>query len=113
MQKYTSKYPKIITDASGNSVNEGLKKIVTIEEWYDISHHTHDISTLSVSDDGVSYDELVAMVNELQEMVKTLQAQVSNMPSVGDWDVETPGNQDANGNTLGTLLGFDLTEIDD
>lgn len=120
MSNFKSQYPKIITDKMGNSVNEGLKKIVTIEEWYDVTHHTHDISTLSVSsEDGITYDDLVGMVNELsntvtslQNAVKTLTEEMNNMTSVKDWDLDTPGNQDANGNDLGTLMGFNITEIE-
>lgn len=113
MNNFKSKYPKVIVDNINNSVNEGLKKIVTIEEWYDLTHHTHDISTLSSDEGGTSYDELVAMVVELQAAIKEIKAEIANMASVKDWDLDTPGIQDSNGNTtLGTLMGFDMTEIE-
>ena len=123
---YTSKYPKIVIDSIHNSVNESLAKRWTIEEFYDIMHHTHNIEDLVGSlENGGDYTEikntvaeLIQTVNELKteneelkKIIKEITDEISNMTSVGDWDVETPGIQDSQGNDLGTLMGFDMTEI--
>lgn len=166
---YASKYPSIVVDKSANSVNESLKKVMTVEEYYDLKHHTHSISSLSVEEGSMSYDEMQVKVIELTNTINTLndivqqqtetiqeynntieqqnntiqeqnnivqrleadttelkqlinsqneaiasiKEEISNMASVSDWDVETPGNQDAEGNTLGELMGFTMTEITD
>lgn len=131
-KQYVSKYPAIVMDKSANSANESLKKTLTVEEYYDFLHHTHDASSLVVDEDGMTYDqmqttitELKQTINDLNTIIKKLESdntelkrsieninkEISNMASVSDWDVETPGNQDINGNDLGTLMGFTMTEI--
>ena len=122
---YTSVYPTIIIDDRPNSVNDSMQKKITVEEYYDLMHHTHDISSLT-NNNGMTYDEIVNTINELKSTIAeqqkiinnlsndiaNLNNEVSNMPPVSDWDVETPGIQDANGNDLGTIMGFDVTEIE-
>ena len=143
---YTSKYPRIIVDKRANSVNDSLKKVLTIEEFYDIMHHTHPVSVLTVNEGEMTYNEMQNTVNNLteklntydttinqqQEIIKKLEAdttelrnliktqnniiqtmktEMENMASVSDWDVEKPGIQDANGNDLGTFMGYKVTEI--
>ena len=152
---YVSKYPSIVVDKAANSVNESLKKVVTVEEYYDLRHHTHDIATLAVAEGSMTYNEMQTTVTELLETIndlnttvqeqnntiqeqnntiveqnntikrieeaneelrkaiETINNELSNMASISDWDVETPGNQDANGNNLGDLMGFTMTEIKD
>lgn len=178
---YTSKYPTIVSDKSVNSPNDGMIKKITVEEYYDLKHHTHSISDLSTDEGDMSYDEMQMVVNnltettnaydtiikeqqnfitQLQESNNTLQQTVNeltetvnnasdiinnqndiiqrleadttelraliatqnetidamkkemiNMASVSDWDVEKPGNQDVEGNDLGTFMGYTVTEI--
>lgn len=130
---YTSKYPTIIVDTRANSVNESLQKKMTIEEYYDLMHHTHNISQLTSDEGAMSYNEMQNAINsltktigelkiiieaqqstiiELKQTVQTLSDEVANTPTVSDWDVETPGNQDINGNDLGTFMGLTMTEIE-
>lgn len=122
---YTSIYPKIITDDKGNSVNESLAKKLTIEEYYDLLHHTHSVTDLVISG-GMSYDELQNTVKTLSEMLNNLigivqvqqvtidemKAEMATIANIKDWDVTTPGIQDPEGNTLGDLMGFQMTEIE-
>ena len=129
---YNSKYPTILVDTKSNSVNDSLKKVLTIEEYYDLMHHNHNISNLEVNEGDISFDEMQNMMKSLNETInelrKTITAQqetiseltkniediieeLKNVASISDWDVTIPGNQDANGNTLGTLMGFTMTEI--
>lgn len=152
---YVSKYPSIVVDKSTNSVNESLKKVMTVEEYYDLKHHTHSISSLAVDEGSMTYNEMQTTVNELSEtinnlndiiqqnnntikeqndiiqkletdttelkqlidsqneIINSMKEEIANMASVSDWDVTTPGNQDINGNDLGTLMGFTMTEITD
>lgn len=152
---YVSKYPSIVVDKSTNSVNESLKKVMTVEEYYDLKHHTHDISSLAVSDGNMTYNELQTLVTEMSDIINNLndtieqqnttieqqndiiqrleadttelkelintqnnvinkiKLEMENMASVSDWDIETPGIQDAEGNTLGDLMGFTMTELPD
>lgn len=151
--RYSSKYPTIVVDKSSNSVNESLKKVMTVEEYYDLKHHTHDIASLAVAEGGMSYSEMQTMVRELsdtinnlnttlenqnntieeqnntimeqnnmikkvveeneelRQAVKIINNEIKNMASVSDWDVTIPGDQDIEGNTLGELMGFTMTEI--
>ncbi len=123
---YSSQYPKIIMDTSTNSVNDSLAKKLTVEEYYDLLHHTHTVSSLIGSVGGdASYDGITNIVNTLsdtvnslvntvqiqQETINELKAQLNSLIHVKDWDVNTPGNQDVNGNDLGELMGFQMTEI--
>lgn len=178
---YVSKYPTIVADKTINSVNESMIKKITVEEYYDLKHHTHNISNLAVGEGSMSYNEMETIVNnlletvnkydatiqeqqnyiiELQQSNNTMQSTINtltetvnnasdtilqqndiiqrleadttefkrliaiqndtinvmktemeNMTSVGDWDIETPGIQDHEGNTLGELMGFTMTEI--
>ena len=159
---YTSKYPRIIMDSIGNSANESMKKTLTVEEYYDLLHHTHDAASIVNNHTGdTSYSELQTSVaetqqivnnlkqmieqlttnnNDLQQTVNTLnttieeltnnnaelraimktqaesieviQKEMESLAPISDWDAETPGNQDVNGNTIGTLMGFDMQEIE-
>lgn len=129
---YTSKYPSIIIDKVSNSVNDSLQKKMTIEEYYDIMHHTHNISDLAVKEGTMSISEMQTTINdlladigdlksiieaqkntinELKENIEIIKEEISNVTTISDYDVETPGIQDAEGNTLGTLMGFTMTEI--
>ena len=40
---YTSEYPEVVMDRDTNSANSGMIKRVTVEEWYDLLHHTHKV----------------------------------------------------------------------
>ena len=178
---YTSKYPTIVSDKSLNSPNDGMIKKITVEEYYDLKHHTHSISDLSTDEGNMSYDEMQVVINNLTEItnaydttikeqqnlitqlresnttlqntvneltetvnntgdtilhqndiIQRLEADITefkaliatqnetidvmkkemiNMTTVSDWDVEKPGNQDIEGNDLGTFMGYTVTEI--
>ena len=40
--RYQSKYSRITQDPAYQSVNPHMKKDLTIEEYYDLLHHTHE-----------------------------------------------------------------------
>lgn len=77
MSKYQSKYSKIITDEAHQSVNPNTEYHLTVEEYYDLTHHTHnasDIDGIGSGSDGSSGDvaALTASVNDLKEAVAEL-----------------------------------------
>lgn len=126
---YTSKYPKILIDTNTNSVNDSMLQKITVEQYYDLLHHTHDISSISIGEGSMSYAELQSMVialkeeldslksivgntDEIKNSIDELNKQMAKVPTVSDWDTETPGVQDANGNdVIGEILGFDMKEL--
>ena len=52
MSDIRDKYPKIIIDDEKQAINPSMKYPLTVEEYYDLLHHTHDISSLTSSDDN-------------------------------------------------------------
>ena len=59
-----SKYPEIIVDKDANMASGSLNTHhLTVEEYYDLLHHTHGFSDL-VDDEGTSINELVEIVDE-------------------------------------------------
>ena len=132
-KNYTSKYPTIVTDKATNSANGSMIKKITVEEYYDLKHHTHPVSDLTIDEGGMTYKEMQDTINNLNsviqkieasnaelknlintqnETIKSMQKEMANMASIADWDVEKPGNQDLEGNNLGTIMGFNMTEIE-
>ena len=158
--KFTSKYPRIIFDKRENSVNDGLAKKLTVEEYYDLLHHTHDLSSLigdgdvPISDIMESINKLIVNVTRLEEtieyqetVIKRYEEEITHLTNIteshnktitelnqvvnnqneiiqnitnevihngitiGDWDVEKPGDQDINGDDLGKFMGLNMTEI--
>ena len=138
---YSSKYPNVLIDKRGNSVNQSLQKRLTIEEYYDLVHHTHNMSDIVMDigeGEGNNYTELMSSMSKLNDRInqlvstvetqqKTIEDQkktiesltqtveelkddIINTPSI-DWDPDTPGIQDLEGDTLGDLDGFQMTEI--
>lgn len=134
--QYKSKYPEIIMDNNNNSPNGYTKYNLTVEQYYDLLHHTHNSSDLvggsgegggsnisqTVSDLVKKVEALQNTVNKQDEIIKSLNTTIqgqnenieqiskqiddisgpdSGIVDVGDWDVETPGIQDINGNTIG------------
>ena len=71
-ERYTSKYPTIVIDQRTNSVNESMIKKITVEEYYDLKHHTHSISDLAVDDGGISYDQMQTMITEMSTTINQL-----------------------------------------
>lgn len=131
-KKYTSKYPTVVTDQNINSANGSMIKKITVEEYYDLKHHTHSMSDIAVDEGSMTFEEMQSTINQmsqtingltttintlqeensaLREAINTINKEMVNMATVSDWDVEKPGNQDIKGNDLGTLMGFRMTEI--
>lgn len=84
MSSHESKYPKIIYNENKQAINPNMGYPLTVEEYNDLLHHTHDVSTL-VSSGGsdLSPDvntniaiinnnvtNLTAVVEELEEKIQ-------------------------------------------
>lgn len=77
MAEYTSKYPEIVTDREMNSPNNPPVSI-TVEQLYDLYHHTHKLSDLIGSSDIDDPDgSIVATVSSLKNDVDELVRSVS------------------------------------
>ena len=59
---YTSEYPEVVMDRDTNSANSGMIKRVTVEEWYDLLHHTHKVEEF-VNKDLERVEALAVPVN--------------------------------------------------
>ena len=85
--KYKSKYPKIIIDTEKTThFNNRLNYNITIEEFYDLMHHTHSIADLTAVDGEVVDDNiqatvlnLVATVNELKQTIANQQNTINEL----------------------------------
>lgn len=122
MEKYISQYPEITIDKSNNSPNSMQYKLAQ-EEFYDLMHHTHKLSDLLIEGNNNNPQEiinnLINDVNELKNIIKTQNEIINKLvehagisAEIGDWDAITPGIQDIEGNTVGSLLGMDMIEIE-
>ena len=119
-QQYTGKYPKIVTDERSNSPNQNMYVRLTVEEYYDLLHHTHNASDIiGINNEGKVEPSNPAEIAELQSTIKTLtqttqmlQNAINDMNKkvdkyieedigIADYDATIPGIQDENGNTVG------------
>lgn len=101
MSEFQSKYPEIITDKRSNSVNNNMTINITIEQLYDLMHHTHNVTDLVSEGDGpagigdvvvqqinIKINELTQTVNEQAELIQQLQEKIDNGITVPDEDGE-------------------------
>ena len=102
MQK--SKYPKIITDTDQNLVtNNIISTSLTVEEKYDLYHHTHEgidgvdekieEVTRALAEVNAALESLERMKDELDERLDAIEEIISkygNPIYIGDWDATTP-----------------------
>lgn len=119
-QQYMGKYPKIVTDESSNSPNQNMYVRFTVEQYYDLLHHTHNASDIiGINNEGQIEPSNPTEIAELQSTIKTLtqttqmlQNAIDNINKkvdnyieedigIADYDATTPGIQDENGNTVG------------
>lgn len=119
--KYQSKYPEIIVDRDQNAPNMHHTVTLTVEQLYDLMHHTHKLSEL-ISDgdnpgqggDQTPVQQLTTKVETLSNVVETVNSEIASINSeieelkvasestmsITDWDVTKPGIQDVDGNTI-------------
>ena len=71
MSTNMSKYPEIIVDKDKNAVNTNLKVDLTVEQLYDLFHHTHNLSDL------VGIKQLDTKINDVQKAVAEQSANIA------------------------------------
>ena len=113
MAIYDSRYPKVITDTTSQSVNPNLKKEITVEEWYDLLHHTH--AEFSNSSSGGStgggnsgnvdlthfyvdvagwdnkLDALTTLIQSQSEDITVIKGKIDNIEAYIDQDIQING----------------------
>lgn len=71
------KYPKIITDDEKQAINPSMKYPLTVEEYYDLLHHTHDVSSLISGGNSEMTDDIntnIAIINNnITNLTTTIQ----------------------------------------
>lgn len=81
---YENKYPKILIDTQDQSANPHTKKELTVEEWYDMLHHSHqEFSNGDIGSTPPLTDENAAQIlNKLNEITASIQAVTSDIASI-------------------------------
>ena len=84
MSTNMSKYPEIIVDKDKNAVNTNLKVDLTVEQLYDLFHHTHNLNDLVGMGDGelsetdkVAIKQLDTKINDVQKAVAEQSANIA------------------------------------
>lgn len=105
-----SKYPEIIIDKKRNSALNA-NKILSLEEYNDLMHHTHDASTLimgsgssnSTSNIESVINELNQTINNLSQTIESLTGRINTLENYVDNDMQLDINDD-NTNTNGDVI---------
>ena len=67
-----SKYPEIVIDKNANmGSGSHNNRMLTVEEYYDLLHHTHSISDI-LDDEGYSPSEIGGLVEQMQTTITTM-----------------------------------------
>ena len=103
----TTEYPKIIINEDDQSAIPGMKFNLTVEQYYDLLHHTHKFSDLAHGDtntESVEIDEsmedsekieaLISIVADLQQEISELKYSLEELT-----DVNTSSNSEQQNNT--------------
>ena len=104
-----SKYPEIIIDKDNNSVNKDHNIVLTVEQYYDLLHHTHNTSDIIGSESSMqTISEVQENILQLKNTIASLKLSIDEIKQqlndmnedVNDYDVLTAGIQDITGNTI-------------
>lgn len=113
MSDIKDKYPKIIIDEEKQAINPSMKYPLTVEEYYDLLHHTHDISSLTSSDGNsemtgdiiTNITNLTTTIQELQQTIIeqnqtiiNLQESIDRLNNYVDQDIQADIDNDNNNN---------------
>lgn len=106
MAIYDSRYPKVITDTTSQSVNPNLKKEITVEEWYDILHHTHaefsnsssggstgggNSGNVDLTEINNKLDALTTLIQSQSEDITVIKGKIDNIEAYIDQDIQING----------------------
>lgn len=82
-----NKYPEIIVDKTRNSALNA-SKILSIEEYNDLMHHTHDLSTLILSSGDHAGDSIDYTINALYTLINNLILRVEALEQYVQQDIQ-------------------------
>lgn len=109
---YTSKYEEILIDKSNQSVNPSLKHELTVEEYFDLLHHTHTASSIvQSSDTGAqlqSSEEILDKLNESLDALRTQSELITNLTAQIEAQNETISNMQKSIDTLNNYVDQDI-----
>lgn len=103
MATYDSRYPKVITDTTSQSVNPNLKKEITVEEWYDLLHHTHaefsnsssggstgggNSGNVDLTEINNKLDTLTTLIQSQSEDITGIKGKIDNIEAYIDQDIQ-------------------------
>ena len=81
MDKYQSKYNKIVMDNQENSPNSNMVVRLTLEQYYDLLHHTHKISDIigGTNEDGSPANPQISkQIEEINKKIEEIKKKVNN-----------------------------------
>ena len=77
-KSHLSKYPEIEIDKIPNSTNSNMTFPITIEQYYDLMHHTHKASDIIIEGQGTDQIDNIIIDNlntNIQELKETTEKQ--------------------------------------
>lgn len=120
----TTEYPKIIINETDQAAIPGMKFNLTVEQYYDLLHHTHKFSDLATGDantesieiddsmeDSEKIEALISIVAGLQQEISELKYSLeeltdtntsSNSEQQNTTTTDTTQQQDSNNTTTDT-----------
>ena len=90
-KSHLSKYPEIEIDKIPNSTNSNMTFPITIEQYYDLMHHTHKASDIIIDNLNTNIQELKETTEKQNEIIvkqtksiETLTKQVKDLQDTID-----------------------------
>ena len=80
--KHKSEYPEIIIDNNIQSVNPLMKKTITVEEWNDLLHHTHEEFSNNIGGTPITDENAERIINKLDELTTLIQDQANDISDI-------------------------------
>lgn len=90
MENYQSKYNEIVMDKQENSPNSNMVVTLTLEQYYDLLHHTHKISDIigGTNEDGSPANpEVARQIEDINEKIEKLSIKIDNASIGGTLNV--------------------------
>lgn len=107
--QYNSMYSKIKQDPAYQSVNPHMKKELTVEEYYDLLHHTHD-GMANGEEVNSKFEDLTSTIDELTSTINELKAEIDALKQ--SMDADGDGEIDSNGGVYIDTDNGGLTDSD-
>lgn len=68
--QYKGTYNPILIDKKQQSAVSGIKHSLTVEEYYDLMHHSHNMEDIVKSQDIENLDDALAKIDQLNTLVE-------------------------------------------